>query len=110
MLAIAGSQGQAEDFYKGKTVTIMVPSGTASSMGLYGRTFAAGLEKYIPGNPNVILQERPGAGGVSGASYTFNVGPTDGTYLAMLSAGNIILPMLRDDEGASYLPSATHSA
>jgi tripartite-type tricarboxylate transporter receptor subunit TctC len=34
---------------------------------------------------------------VAGASYTFNAGPTDGTYVAMLSAGNIILPMLRDN-------------
>jgi tripartite-type tricarboxylate transporter receptor subunit TctC len=96
MLVIAGSRANAEDFYKGKTITIMVPSGTASSMGLYGRMLAAGLEKYIPGRPTVILQERPGAGGVAGTSYAFNAGPTDGTYLAMLSAGNIILPMLRD--------------
>jgi len=96
MLMIADSRANAEDFYKGKTITIMVPSGTASSMGLYGRMLAAGLEKYIPGRPTVILQERPGAGGVAGTSYAFNAGPTDGTYLAMLSAGNIILPMLRD--------------
>jgi tripartite-type tricarboxylate transporter receptor subunit TctC len=96
-LAIFGGPAKAEDFYKGKTITIMVPSGTASSMGLYGRMLAAGLEKHIPGHPNVILQERPGAGGVAGTSYTFNIGPTDGTYLAMLSAGNIILPMLRDN-------------
>jgi tripartite-type tricarboxylate transporter receptor subunit TctC len=97
MLAIAGSQARAQDFYKDKTITIMVPSGSASSMGLYGRMLAAGLEKHIPGRPTVILQERPGAGGVTGTSYTFNAGPTDGTYLAMLSAGNIILPMLRDN-------------
>jgi tripartite-type tricarboxylate transporter receptor subunit TctC len=97
MLASAGIRANAQDFYKNKTITIMVPSGTASSMGLYGRTLAAALEKYIPGHPNVILQERPGAGGVTGTSYAFNVGPTDGTYLAMLSAGNIVLPMLRDN-------------
>lgn len=96
MLAIAGSRAGAQDFYKDKTITIMVPSGTASSMGLYGRMLAAGLEKYVPSRPTVILQEKPGAGGVTGTSYAFNAAPTDGTYLAMLSAGNIILPMLRD--------------
>jgi tripartite-type tricarboxylate transporter receptor subunit TctC len=95
-----GHAAGAQDFYKDKTITIMVPSGTASSMGMYGRMLAAGLEKYIPGHPTVILQERPGAGGVTGTSYAFNAGPTDGTYLAMLSAGNIILPMIR--EGLQY--------
>lgn len=86
----------AEDFYKGKTVTVMVPSGLGASMGLYGRMLAGALEKYIPGNPTVIVQSRPGAGGATGTSFAYNAGPTDGTYLAMLSSGNVVMPMLRE--------------
>jgi tripartite-type tricarboxylate transporter receptor subunit TctC len=93
--AFAAAPSQGEDFYKGKTVTIMVPSGLGASMGLYGRMLAGALEKYIPGNPNVIVQSRPGAGGTKGTNYAYNAGPSDGTYIAMLSSGNVVLPKLR---------------
>lgn len=96
-LGLAPTAGAADDFYKGRTVQLMVPSSLGASMGLYGRVLAAALEKYTPGNPNVILQERPGAGGVTGTAYAYNAGPSDGTLLAMISAGNVLLPMLRDN-------------
>ncbi|MPY71340.1 MAG: hypothetical protein GEU92_14780 [Alphaproteobacteria bacterium] len=85
----------AEDFYKDKTVTVMVPSGLGASMGLYGRMLAGALEKYIPGNPTVIVQSRPGAGGTKGTNYAYNAAPVDGSYIAMLSSGNVVLPKLR---------------
>ena len=96
LVLCAGVQAQAEDFYAGKTVTVMVPSSLGASMGLYGRMLAGALEKYIPGKPNVIVQSRPGAGGTKGQSYAYNVGPTDGTLIAMLSAGNVVIPKLRE--------------
>lgn len=95
VLATASSAAFAADFYKGKTVTVMVPSSLGASMGLYGRMLAGALEKHIPGNPNVIVQSRPGAGGTKGTSYAYNAGPTDGSYIAMLSAGNVVIPKLR---------------
>src|SRR5690606_33278945 len=90
----------ADDFYAGKTVSLMLPTGLGSSMGLYGRMLASALRKHIPGNPNVIVVSRPGAGGVTGTSYAYNAGPQDGTYITMLVSGNIVLPMLR--EGVKY--------
>ena len=92
---IAAAPALGADFYKGKTVTLMVPSGLGASMGLYGRLVAGALEKYIPGKPNIIVQSRPGAGGTKGASYAYNVGPSDGSLLAMISAGNVTIPVLR---------------
>ncbi len=86
---------QGAEFYKGKTVTLMVPSGLGASMGLYGRLIASALEKYIPGKPNIIVQSRPGAGGTKGTSYAYNVGPSDGSFIAMISAGNVTIPVLR---------------
>ena len=95
LLMIATQSAQGEDFYKGRTVTIMVPSGLGASMGLYGRILAKALEKNIPGNPTVIVQSRPGAGGTKGTNYAYNAGPSDGSYIAMLSSGNVVLPKLR---------------
>ena len=65
--AIAGghSQSKAAEFYKGKTVTVMVPSGLGATLGLYGRLTTEHLGKHIPGNPNVIIQSRPGGGGTN---------------------------------------------
>jgi tripartite-type tricarboxylate transporter receptor subunit TctC len=97
VLATAAAPAGAEDFYKGKTVTLMVPSSLGASMGLYGRIFAAALEKYIPGHPTVILQSRPGAGGMTGTSYAYNAGPKDGSFIAMISAGNVLMPVLRNN-------------
>ena len=94
-VALVTSPVLGEDFYKGKTVTLMVPYGLGASMGLYGRLVAGALEKYVPGNPNVIVQSRPGAGGTKGTSYAYNVAPSDGTYIAMITAGNVTIPVLR---------------
>jgi tripartite-type tricarboxylate transporter receptor subunit TctC len=69
------------DFYRGKTITynLAVPDG--ASWGLYARTFIEHLRKHVPGNPNIILQVMPGAGGVLASNHIFNVAVKDGTVI-----------------------------
>ena len=95
--AIAGghSQSKAAEFYKGKTVTVMVPSGLGATLGLYGRLTTEHLGKHIPGNPDVIIQSRPGGGGTKGAAYAYNAAPKDGTYIAEALAPSVLAPLLR---------------
>jgi tripartite-type tricarboxylate transporter receptor subunit TctC len=69
------------DFYKGKTVTILMGTGPGGSFDLYGRTIADHLAGLIPGHPNIILQHMPGAGGVIAANYLYNTAPQDGTVI-----------------------------
>ncbi len=95
VLAVFAGPATAAEFYKGKTVTIMVPSGLGASMGLYARLVGRAMEKTIPGKPTIIVQSRPGAGGTKGTKYAYNVGPTDGTFIAQIAAGNVTLPVLR---------------
>jgi len=95
VLGLSALPAAGADFYAGKTVTLMVPSGLGASMGLYGRMLAKALEKYIPGKPTVIVSSRPGAGGTKGQNYAYNAAPSDGSYIAMLSAGNVVIPKLR---------------
>jgi tripartite-type tricarboxylate transporter receptor subunit TctC len=94
-LSVPVAAVSAADFYQGKTISIMVPSGLGASMGLYARLVGRALEKTIPGKPNIIVQSRPGAGGTKGTSYAFNVGPSDGTLIAQIASGNVTLPVLR---------------
>ena len=74
LLALAGPlhAQPVEEFYRGKTVTVVVPSGLGASLGLYGQLVVDMLGKFIPGNPTVIIQSRPG-GGTVGTAYVYNV-------------------------------------
>ena len=80
-VAPAKAQQSVADFYRGKTITynLAVPDG--ASWGLYARTFIEHLRKHVPGNPNVILQVMPGAGGVLASNHIFNVAVKDGTVI-----------------------------
>jgi tripartite-type tricarboxylate transporter receptor subunit TctC len=84
------------DFYRGKTVTIMVPSGLGATLGLYGRLVSEHLPKHIPGNPSVILASRPGGGGTKGAAYAYNAAPKDGTFIAEVLSASVLSGKLRN--------------
>ena len=83
-------------FYKGRTVTIVVPGGLGASLGLYGRLLAEHWTKHIPGNPKVIVTSRPGGGGTKGAAYVYNAAPKDGTVVAEVLAPSVLAPTLRN--------------
>jgi tripartite-type tricarboxylate transporter receptor subunit TctC len=93
-MASADAQTPAE-FYKGKNVTITVAGGAGASLGLYCRLVAQYWSKHIPGNPNVICQFRPGAGGTKAAAYMYNAAPKDGTYVGEVLAPSVLAPALR---------------
>src|SRR5438105_1215737 len=77
MLATMASAGgaTAEDFYRGKTIRMIVPSEAGGGYDYYGRTLAAHLRKHIPGEPNFIVQNMPGGGGLTSANWLYNVAP-----------------------------------
>ncbi|AMN41775.1 Bug family tripartite tricarboxylate transporter substrate binding protein [Rhodoplanes sp. Z2-YC6860] len=83
LLAPAALAQPAPDFYKGKVVAIVMGTGPGGSYDLYGRIIAAHLGRMIPGNPKVIVEQMPGAGGIIAGNYIFNTGPQDGTKILM---------------------------
>jgi len=74
---------QTEPFYKGKTIRIMVGSTAGGFYDRWARLFAKHMGKYIPGNPEIIAQNMPGAGSVIAANHVFNVAKPDGLTLVM---------------------------
>jgi len=74
---------QAEPFYKGKTIRIMVGSTAGGFYDRWARLFAKHMGKYIPGNPEIIVQNMPGAGSVIAANHVFNVAKPDGLTVVM---------------------------
>jgi tripartite-type tricarboxylate transporter receptor subunit TctC len=65
-------------FYQGKTVTLVAAASAGSLYDLYARLVAQFIGRHIPGNPNFIVQNMPGAGSIIGANYIYNVAKPDG--------------------------------
>ena len=89
-------QGQSDaapdEFYAGKTISIIVSGGGAYET--YGRTFARHMPKYIPGHPTMIVQSMPGAGGARAASFLYKVAQRDGTAIGGLHGAVLTAPFL----------------
>lgn len=81
------------DFYRGKTVRIIVGFSAGGGYDAYSRLVARHLAKYIPGSPNVIVENMAGAGSILATNHVANVAPKDGTVVGNIS-GPIILEQL----------------
>ncbi len=96
LLAGAPAKAQsAADFFKGKTLTIVYGFGSGGTYGRFSLLFAEYMSKHIPGNPQVIAQSMPGAGGLKAANYAYNVMPKDGTGLYVPVDTLIVSELLR---------------
>jgi tripartite-type tricarboxylate transporter receptor subunit TctC len=69
------------DFYQGKTIRVIIGSSTGGGYDQWARLIARYLGKHIPGNPEVVPQNMPGAGGVVAANYVYGVAKPDGLTL-----------------------------
>jgi tripartite-type tricarboxylate transporter receptor subunit TctC len=72
------------DFYAGRQITLIIPAGAGGGYALYSQILAGHLGKHIPGNPTVVTQHMPGAGGNVAANYLYNAAPKDGSVIGAL--------------------------
>ena len=86
--------GQAAPFYKDKTIRIIVGFTSGGLYDQYARLLARHMGKYIPGNPNIIVQNMPGAGSLSATNYVYGVAKPDGLTLGMPGSGIYLDQML----------------
>ena len=76
-----------EDFYRGKTISIYVGSSAGGLYSTFAQILSNHLGRKIPGNPNVIVEHMPGAGGIKALNFVYNAAPKDGTVLITPNAG-----------------------
>jgi len=81
--AAAASAQTPEQFYRGKSVDLVIGYPTGGSNDFYSRLLARHLGKHIPGNPGVVPRNTPGAGSFLALNQVFNVAPKDGTIIAL---------------------------
>jgi tripartite-type tricarboxylate transporter receptor subunit TctC len=93
----AASAQSPADFYRGRTVTLLVGSGVGGGYDAYSRTLARYWPKHIPGSPNMVVQNMPGANGVTMMNNLANAAPKDGSVIGSAFAANVIEPVI--DQG-----------
>jgi tripartite-type tricarboxylate transporter receptor subunit TctC len=84
-----------EDFYRGKTVTILVGFSAGGGYDLYARLLGRHLGRHIPGNPTIAVQNMPGAGSLKATQNVYSVAAKDGLTLATISRGMVSDPLLK---------------
>jgi tripartite-type tricarboxylate transporter receptor subunit TctC len=77
---------QNPSFYQGKTIRIIVGSDSGGLYDLWARLFAKNMQKHIPGIPNMIVQNMPGADGLAATNYLYGLTKADGLTLGMFQA------------------------
>lgn len=92
--AAAGADAVA-DFYTGKTITVVVAAGPGGGHTKYTQYLAPFLEKHMPGNPNIIVQNMGGAGGTKAANFLYTRGLKDGTMIGILLSDTPLASRLR---------------
>ena len=101
MLLCAPAKAQSvEEFYKGKVVNVVIGFSVGGGYDLYARHLARFMGKHIPGHPNVVPQNMPGAGSLKAANYIYTAAPKDGTYFGTFARTTGINPLL--DSGAKF--------
>lgn len=83
-LSAAAALHAQENFYKDKTIRLIVGSTPGGFYDRWGRLFARYMPKYIPGNPEIIVQNMPGAGSLVAANYVYKVAKPDGLTMGIV--------------------------
>lgn len=99
--ASAQAQDSVAEFYKGKQIRIIAASAAGGGYDLYARYVARHLGKYVPGNPTVIVQNMPGAGGLAASNHMYTRAARDGLTIGVLQ-GTLIYAQVGKSPNAQF--------
>jgi len=105
--ALAASQAPAEtveDFYHGKRLTLTVGYGPGGGYDVFARLVARHLGRFIPGNPQIIVQNMPGAGSLIAANYLYAIAPKDGTAFGLFARDMPLLGLMGHNPNVQFDP------
>jgi tripartite-type tricarboxylate transporter receptor subunit TctC len=90
----SASAAGVEEFYKGRTLQVIIGYSAGGGYDLYGRTLARHIGRHLPGNPQVTAQNMPGAGSLKALNYLYAVAPKDGTAIGIFGRGMAMEPLI----------------
>jgi len=92
--SVPASAQSVEDFYKGKSISLAIGFDTGGGYDIYARLLSRHMGKHIPGRPNIVPQNMPGAGSLRAAQHLYSLAPKDGTALGTFGRQMGIAPLL----------------
>jgi tripartite-type tricarboxylate transporter receptor subunit TctC len=98
---LAAVPARGDDFYKGKSITIVTSTGAGGTYDLVARLMARHMPRHIPDAPAMVVQNMPGGGNVVATNYMYNLAPKDGTAIATINNA-IPLHQMIDGRGVRY--------
>ena len=90
------TRASAQEFYKDKNVSIIVRASPGGGWDMYARLAARHMGKYIPGNPSIIVQNMPGAGGMISVNHVYNRARRDGTVIGQFPTDYVFSQLVGD--------------
>jgi tripartite-type tricarboxylate transporter receptor subunit TctC len=93
------------DFYKGKTIDLVISTGVGGGLDANARVVARHLADHIPGNPTIVPRNMPGAGHIRAANFVFSQAPKDGTVLATFIPIFVMAQVLDRSKGIQFDPA-----
>lgn len=103
----ARAQGAVEQFYKGRTIDLIIGYPPGGSNDVFARFVARHMPRFIPGNPNIVTRNMPGGGSLLAANHIFAIAPKDGTVIG-ITAPTIPLDARLGNPAARFQPEQFH--
>ncbi len=100
----AFAQKEVEDFYRGRSMSLIIGSGAGGGYDFYGRLVARHLASHLPGRPTITPSNMPGAGGNTAVAHVSALAAKDGTVIAASSSGSLLDALLGDRSLVRYQP------
>src|SRR5262245_34319067 len=101
LMTATATPASAADYFAGKSIDLLIGAPPAGGYDIYARTLARHYGQYIPGKPNIIAKNMPGAASGRAAGFLATIAPKDGTVIAAIMPGAVMGPLL--DEKAEVL-------
>ncbi|MFC5584670.1 Bug family tripartite tricarboxylate transporter substrate binding protein [Nitratireductor kimnyeongensis] len=105
LAALATSSFAQDDHYAGKTINMIVGGNAGGGFDTYARILANHMADHIPGNPEILVQNMPGAGSALAAEYVYASKNTDGTLIGAIYPGAIVAPLFDSSFNGRYKPT-----
>ncbi len=97
------AQESVESFYKGKAITLIVPTSPGGINDMSGRLLSRHFGRFLPGNPSVVVQNIPGGGGLVAANKIYNTAERDGSVISLIQRGTMQL-QIQGNSNAKFDP------
>jgi tripartite-type tricarboxylate transporter receptor subunit TctC len=98
------AEDKVADFYQGKKITLIVGYGPGGGYDLLARLLGRHIGRYIPGNPDIVVQNMPGAGSMAAANFIYSIAPKDGTEIALFGSDIPLIGLLGTNSAVRFDP------